>query len=984
MDSSQQADSTGRESSETAEKTPKKKRRFSFQKKMVVCRVTLLDGNTFEPKDIDKSADGFVLFDKVCRHLDLVESDYFGLSYRDDSGKRFWLDGSKKIAKQVKGGTWVFEFNVKFYPPDPNGGFKEDLSRYLLCLQLRVDIFNGRLPCSFVTYALLGSYTVQSELGDYNPVEHGKTPDYLKDFDFAPNQTPELLEKIMELHKHHKGLTPSEADHNFLENAKKLAMFGVDLHEAKDSDRTDIMLGVCASGILVYKDKLRINRFVWPKILNLSYKRNNFYIKVRPGEFEPHEKTIGFKLENHKMAKRVWKTCVEHHAFFRLKEGEKASSSTLFPRFNSKFRYSGRTQAQARKAAEMVNREQPHITRTAERKSLSYPDNKAKSMDELAQRKNQLENNDDYYPDGKDKRDHKGVPTAITGMGPPPDSKLRHEDGKNKSAPGSGDTSDRRDRLPGEGEKTEHAPGYQGDAADVAAGGLVGKAGKVETEKERKRREKEEEKRKKKEEEDRKKHEEAERKKLEEQKKKEEADRKKKEEEERKRKEEEEKKKKKGKKGDAADATEDRQHKVGDELATEQSKAGQLGSAELENKSKPGMKWALPGIKELMEKQAAQEAGKKRHGSASSSSSSSSEDGEGKLKHKSAKEGPDMIVTVTPGFGVEDKKDGGPEIPSDDNTIAKTAELIVETVLQQALQEFKSGGSDKKDEIDEQELSPVESSLEEIIPQEEDSLPVDGTSVPLTVEAEADVIVPDMNESQEDKKRYDSTSSSSSSASSLDYGEDKSGEKLPEVERMAAAVNAEAETTKKSTSSEGEETMPFFNPAGDNTLDKQKKVPPPVAPKGIRKGFDSEEDRHMKTDSPPTVPTESFKFNPDHEDIPVSTKNVPIVKTEKRTVIYEKDGIPVETEDSILISSSSHSTRSQTIETTTYKTEKDGVVETRVERKITVTSDDTDNIDDDDDLLAKAILEVTQMNKDMSVEKIDICRQIEEGGSTSV
>ncbi|KAL3868986.1 hypothetical protein ACJMK2_041729 [Sinanodonta woodiana] len=813
MDSSQQADSTGRESSETAEKTPKKKRRFSFQKKMVVCRVTLLDGNTFEPKDIDKSADGFVLFDKVCRHLDLVESDYFGLSYRDDSGKRFWLDGSKKIAKQVKGGTWVFEFNVKFYPPDPNGGFKEDLSRYLLCLQLRVDIFNGRLPCSFVTYALLGSYTVQSELGDYNPVEHGKTPDYLKDFDFAPNQTPELLEKIMELHKHHKGLTPSEADHNFLENAKKLAMFGVDLHEAKDSDRTDIMLGVCASGILVYKDKLRINRFVWPKILNLSYKRNNFYIKVRPGEFEPHEKTIGFKLENHKMAKRVWKTCVEHHAFFRLKEGEKASSSTLFPRFNSKFRYSGRTQAQARKAAEMVNREQPHITRTAERKSLSYPDNKAKSMDELAQRKNQLENNDDYYPDGKDKRDHKGVPTAITGMGPPPDSKLRHEDGKNKSAPGSGDTSDRRDRLPGEG---------------------------------------------------------------------------------------------------------------GDELATEQSKAGQLGSAELENKSKPGMKWALPGIKELMEKQAAQEAGKKRHGSASSSSSSSSEDGEGKLKHKSAKEGPDMIVTVTPGFGVEDKKDGGPEIPSDDNTIAKTAELIVETVLQQALQEFKSGGSDKKDEIDEQELSPVESSLEEIIPQEEDSLPVDGTSVPLTVEAEADVIVPDMNESQEDKKRYDSTSSSSSSASSLDYGEDKSGEKLPEVERMAAAVNAEAETTKKSTSSEGEETMPFFNPAGDNTLDKQKKVPPPVAPKGIRKGFDSEEDRHMKTDS-----------------------------IHDQTVFM-------------------------------YKTEKDGVVETRVERKITVTSDDTDNIDDDDDLLAKAILEVTQMNKDMSVEKIDICRQIEEGGSTSV
>lgn len=44
------------------------------------------------------------------------------------------------------------------------------------------------------------------------------------------------------------------------------------------------MLGVCANGLLVYKDRLRINRFAWPKILKISYKRNNFYIKIRPGE----------------------------------------------------------------------------------------------------------------------------------------------------------------------------------------------------------------------------------------------------------------------------------------------------------------------------------------------------------------------------------------------------------------------------------------------------------------------------------------------------------------------------------------------------------------------------------------------------------------------------------------------------------------------------------------------------------------------------
>lgn len=63
--------------------------------------------------------------------------------------------------------------------------------------------------------------------------------------------------------------------------------------------------------------RLRINRFAWPKILKISYKRHNFYIKIRPGEFEQFESTIGFKLANHRSAKKLWKVCVEHHTFFR-------------------------------------------------------------------------------------------------------------------------------------------------------------------------------------------------------------------------------------------------------------------------------------------------------------------------------------------------------------------------------------------------------------------------------------------------------------------------------------------------------------------------------------------------------------------------------------------------------------------------------------------------------------------------------------------
>jgi hypothetical protein len=62
-------------------------------------------------------------------------------------------------------------------------------------------VFANRLPCSQVTSALLGAFTVQAELGDYDPSEFGTGIDYMQDFEFCPGQTPELLNKIAQLHK---------------------------------------------------------------------------------------------------------------------------------------------------------------------------------------------------------------------------------------------------------------------------------------------------------------------------------------------------------------------------------------------------------------------------------------------------------------------------------------------------------------------------------------------------------------------------------------------------------------------------------------------------------------------------------------------------------------------------------------------------------------------------------------------------------------
>ncbi|XP_031154802.2 uncharacterized protein LOC116049367 isoform X6 [Sander lucioperca] len=335
----------------------------SKRQKTMQCKVTLLDDTQFEC-ELDKHAKVQELLTKVCDHVNLLERDYFGLCTWETPNSKTWLESTKEIRKQVSGAVYEFTFGVKFYPPDP-AQLTEDLTRYFLCLQLRKDIMCGVLPCSFVTLSMLGSYTAQSELGEYDPELHG--PDYVKELSLAPGQSKELEEKVMELHRTYRAMSPAQADILFLENAKKLAMYGVDLHQAKDLDGVDIMLGVCSSGLMVYKDKLRINRFPWPKVLKISYKRSSFFIKIRPSEQEQYESTIGFKLPNYKASKKLWKVCVEHHTFFRVPTVE-PPSSRRFLVLGSKFRYSGRTQAQTRQASSMIDRPAPRFTRSASKR----------------------------------------------------------------------------------------------------------------------------------------------------------------------------------------------------------------------------------------------------------------------------------------------------------------------------------------------------------------------------------------------------------------------------------------------------------------------------------------------------------------------------------------------------------------------------------------------------------------------------------------
>uniref|UniRef100_A0A8C4WM74 Erythrocyte membrane protein band 4.1 like 1 n=1 Tax=Gopherus evgoodei TaxID=1825980 RepID=A0A8C4WM74_9SAUR len=410
----------------TPSKTQKSPQKIAKKLKSATCRVNLLDASEYEC-EVEKHARGQVLFDMVCEHLNLLEKDYFGLTFCDSDSQKNWLDPSKEIKKQIRSGLWNFAFTVKFYPPDP-AQLTEDITRYYLCLQLRADIITGRLPCSFVTHALLGSYAVQAELGDYDAEEH--VGNYVSELHFAPNQTRELEERIMELHKTYRLGSPPAWP--FLPSCGQASKW-----LRPDSEGIDIMLGVCANGLLIYRDRLRINRFAWPKILKISYKRSNFYIKIRPGEYEQFESTIGFKLPNHRSAKRLWKVCIEHHTFFRLVSPEPPPKGFLV--MGSKFRYSGRTQAQTRQASALIDRPAPFFERSSSKRytmsrsldgEFSRPASVSENHDggaELERRDEDSEYSGWRRSEAEDEVEEVTTPTKIKELKPEQETTPRHK-----------------------------------------------------------------------------------------------------------------------------------------------------------------------------------------------------------------------------------------------------------------------------------------------------------------------------------------------------------------------------------------------------------------------------------------------------------------------------------------------------------------------------------------------------------------------------
>ncbi|KFP06295.1 FERM, RhoGEF and pleckstrin domain-containing protein 2, partial [Calypte anna] len=301
------------------------------QERDLPIKIKMLD-NTVEVLDIESKHYGQTLLTEVYKHLNLIESDYFGIEFQNIQSYWIWLEPMKPVIKQVRRPkTTMLRLAVKFFPPDP-GQLQEEYTRYLFALQIKRDLAEERLTCSDNTAALLVSHLLQSEIGDFDESEDRE---HLKTNQYLPNQ--ERIEgKILEFHRKHV----------LMAFKLQLEMYGIRFHLASDREGTKINLSVSHMGVLVFQGNTKINTFNWSKVRKLSFKRKRFLIKLHPEVCGPYQDTLEFLLGSRDECKNFWKICVEYHTFFRLFDQPKPKAKAVFFTRGSSFRYSGRTQKQ--------------------------------------------------------------------------------------------------------------------------------------------------------------------------------------------------------------------------------------------------------------------------------------------------------------------------------------------------------------------------------------------------------------------------------------------------------------------------------------------------------------------------------------------------------------------------------------------------------------------------------------------------------------
>ncbi|KAM8997936.1 FERM domain-containing protein 5 isoform 1-T2 [Ara ararauna] len=319
-----------------------------------------------------RDAKGQYLFDLLCHHLNLLEKDYFGIRFVDPDKQRHWLEFTKSVVKQMRAQPpFTMCFRVKFYPTDP-AALKEEITRYLVFLQIKRDLYHGRLLCKTSDAALLAAYILQAEIGDYDP---GKHPEgYSSKFQFFPKHSEKLERKIAEIHKSElSGQAPATSELNFLRKAQTLETYGVDPHPCKDVSGNAAFLAFTPFGFVVLQGNKRVHFIKWNEVTKMKFEGKTFYLYV--SQKEEKKIVLTYFAPTPEACKHLWKCGIENQAFYKLEKSSQVrtvSSSNLFFK-GSRFRYSGRVAKEVMESSAKIKREPPEIHRAGLVPSRSCP-----------------------------------------------------------------------------------------------------------------------------------------------------------------------------------------------------------------------------------------------------------------------------------------------------------------------------------------------------------------------------------------------------------------------------------------------------------------------------------------------------------------------------------------------------------------------------------------------------------------------------------
>nr|XP_036232272.1 tyrosine-protein phosphatase non-receptor type 14 [Bactrocera oleae]XP_036232273.1 tyrosine-protein phosphatase non-receptor type 14 [Bactrocera oleae] len=312
----------------------KKCRQYNVTSKslFVISVHHLLETSTTVDCTISSESKGQECLDNVCQRLNLQKPEFFGLRYvvkgKEDELK--WVDLERSLSRQLEkyaASTKIY-LRVRHYV-DPLRS--DDLTRCYYFLQLKSDIYEGKIICDIRTAILLALYCRQAE---YDSHQNDKqTKDNLKKSLVLPKNLQGLANDdnlldslIMEVLQQNAGiqhLQQSKAEEMYIQCCQQLDGYGEERFPAKDTLGNDLLLGLAINGMVVMADNGR-QYFPWKESQTVSIDKRT--IKIEQNKTDGS--IVGsFIFPDAETARYFWKLCITQHKFFKRYIDEESASS---------------------------------------------------------------------------------------------------------------------------------------------------------------------------------------------------------------------------------------------------------------------------------------------------------------------------------------------------------------------------------------------------------------------------------------------------------------------------------------------------------------------------------------------------------------------------------------------------------------------------------------------------------------------------------